>query len=220
MRTDCIGTLAAELLFTGSYCSLSEHGVNRDQVWTFLHFCSGRSMLAVKARGSKMLQQHGVTARLANFVTAARWNDLPDEVAHAAKRSLLNFFAVALTVCRNETFEIALGTLSAFSGGKPATLIGRRERIDALNAAFLNAAGANVLDFCDTHVPTAIHPTAPVVPALLALAEMMPVSGAGFLRALGLGHEVECRIGVAMSPSHYKKGWHITSTCGVFGAAV
>src|ERR1700733_12400142 len=219
MRTDCIGTLAAELLFTGSYCSLSEHGVNRDQVWTFLHFCSGRSMLAVKARGSKMLQQHGVTARLANFVTAARWNDLPDEVAHAAKRSLLNFFAVALTGCRNETFEIALGTLSAFSGGKPATLIGRRERIDALNAAFLNAAGANVLDFCDTHVPTAIHPTVPLAPALLAVAELQRVGGRDLLLAFVLGQEIECRVGLAMSPSHYNRGWHITATCGVFGAA-
>ncbi|MGB6321894.1 MAG: MmgE/PrpD family protein, partial [Xanthobacteraceae bacterium] len=107
-----------------------------------------------------MLQQSGVTERLATFVVATRWSDLPNEVAHQAKRSLLNFFAVALTGCRNETFEIALGALSAFSGGEQATLIGRRERIDALNAAFLNAAGANVLDFCDTHVPTAIHPTA------------------------------------------------------------
>ncbi len=63
--------------------------------------------------------------------------------------------------------ETALASLAAFSGGKQATLIGRRERLDALGAAFLNAAGANVLDFCDTHVPTAIHPTAPLAPALL-----------------------------------------------------
>src|SRR5580658_9501502 len=176
-------------------------------------------MLPVKARGRTMLQQPGVTERLANFVTAARWSDLPNEVAHAAKRSLLNFFAVALTGCRNETFEIALGTLSAFSGGKQATLIGRRERIDALNAAFLNAAGANVLDFCDTHVPTAIHPTAPLAPALLAVAELQTVSGRDLILAFVLGQEVECRVGLAISPSHYNRGWHITATCGVLGAA-
>ncbi len=166
-----------------------------------------------------MLHQPGVTERLANFVTAARWSDLPSEVGHAAKRSLVNFFAVALTGCRNETFEIALGTLAAFSGGRQATLIGRRERIDALNAAFLNAAGANVLDFCDTHVPTAIHPTAPLAPALLALSELQRVSGRDLLLAFVLGQEIECRIGLAMSPSHYNRGWHITATCGVFGAA-
>jgi 2-methylcitrate dehydratase PrpD len=166
-----------------------------------------------------MLKTPGVTERLAHFVVGTQWDDLKPEVSQQAKRSLMNFFAVALTGCRDQTIETALQTLAAFSGGKQATLVGRTERVDVLSAAFLNAAGANVLDFCDTHVPTAIHPTAPVVPALLALAEMMPVSGRDILLALVLGHEVECRIGVAMSPSHYKKGWHITSTCGVFGAA-
>jgi 2-methylcitrate dehydratase PrpD len=166
-----------------------------------------------------MLRNPGVTEKLAQFVVGTRWEDLPKEVAHQAKRSLVNFFAVALTGCRTETFEIALALLTAFSGGKQATLIGRRERIDALSAAFLNAAGANVLDFCDTHVPTAIHPTAPLAPALLALAELQRVSGRDLLLALVLGDEVECRIGLAMSPAHYNKGWHITSTCGVFAAA-
>ena len=98
-------------------------------------------------------------------------------------------------------------------------MVGRAERIDALSAAFLNAAGANVHDFCDTHLRTVIHPTAPVAPALLALAELRRVSGPDLLLAFILGNEVQARIGLAISPSHYSKGWHITSTCGVFGAA-
>ena len=76
-----------------------------------------------------------------------------------------------------------------------------------------------MLDFCDTHVPTVIHPTAPLAPALLALGELQRVSGRDFILAFVLGQEVECRIGLAMSPSHYNRGWHITATCGVFGAA-
>ena len=166
-----------------------------------------------------MLHNPGVTEKLAQLVVGTRWDDLPPPVTHQAKRSLLNFFAVALTGCRDRTIETALQSLAAFSGGSEATIVGRRERIDALNAAFLNAAAANVLDFCDTHVPTAIHPTAPLAPALLALAEMKRVSGRDFLLAFVLGQEIECRIGLAMSPGHYNKGWHITSTCGVFGAA-
>ena len=166
-----------------------------------------------------MLHNPGVTEILAKFVVDTRWDDLPPQVTHQAKRSLMNFFAVALTGCRDQTFETALQTLSAFSGGRQAALIGRRERIDALSAAFLNAAGANVLDFCDTHVPTAIHPTAPLAPALLALAELKPMSGRDLIAAFVLGQEVECRIGLAISPQHYNKGWHITATCGVFGAA-
>jgi 2-methylcitrate dehydratase PrpD len=161
----------------------------------------------------------GVTEILAKFVAKTGWDDLPAEATHQAKRSLMNFFAVALTGCRNETVETALRTLAMFSGGKQAGLIGRRERIDALNAAFLNAAGSNVLDFCDTHVPTAIHPTAPLAPPLLALGEMQRVSGRDLLLAFVLGQEIECRVGLAISPSHYNRGWHITATCGVFGAA-
>src|SRR5579872_264804 len=170
-------------------------------------------------RGVEMLHQEDVTARLAHQVVATRWDDIPREARQQAKRSLLNFFAVALAGCRTETVETALRSLAEFSGGKPTTIIGRGERIDALSAAFLNAASANVHDFCDTHTPTVIHPTAPVAAALLALSELRTVSGSDLLLALVLGNEVQARIALAISPSHYNRGWHITSTCGVFGAA-
>src|SRR6266853_4995516 len=125
----------------------------------------------------------GVTRRLAQFVDETKWDALKPPVVHEAKRALLNFFAVALTGCREPTIETALQSLTAFSGGRQAAVIGRRERVDALSAAFLNAASANVLDFCDTHVPTVIHPTAPVAPALLALGELRRVSGVELLLA-------------------------------------
>jgi 2-methylcitrate dehydratase PrpD len=166
-----------------------------------------------------MLHKPGVTQTLARFIIEARSNDIPEKVRHEAKRSLLNFFAVALSGCRSGPVEIALRSLAEFSDRQQATVIGRGERIDALSAAFLNAAGANVLDFDDTHLPTAIHPTAPVAPALLALSELRPVTGVDLLTAFILGVEIEGRIGNAISPGHYTKGWHITSTCGVFGAA-
>ena len=76
----------------------------------------------------------------------------------------------------------------------------------------------NLLDFDDTHLPTVIHPTAPVAPAALALAEARSLPGRDALAAFVLGAEVACRIGEAV-PTHYARGWHITSTCGVFGAA-
>jgi 2-methylcitrate dehydratase PrpD len=166
-----------------------------------------------------MLHNPGVTEKLARLVTQTRWEDLPPAVRHQAKRSFMNFFAVALAGCRTGPVEIALQSLTQFSGGKQATLVGRRERIDALSAAFLNAAGANVFDFCDTHLPTVIHPTSPVAPVVLALAELRRVSGPELLLAFVLGNEVQARIGLAISPNHYSRGWHITSTCGVFGAA-
>ena len=166
-----------------------------------------------------MLHKPPVTQILARFIAATRWDDIPQQVRHQAKRSLINFFAVALAGCRTQPVEIALRSLAEFSDGKQAAVIGRNERIDALSAAFLNAASANVHDFCDTHLRTVIHPTAPVAPALLALAEFRQVSGKDALLALVLGNDIQARIGLAISPQHYNKGWHITSTCGVFGAA-
>ena len=166
-----------------------------------------------------MLHRPGVTQDLARFIVELGWGDIPAPVRDAAKRALMNFFAVALAGCRAGPVEIALQSLADFSARGPATVIGRGERMDALSAAFLNAAGANVFDFDDTHVPTAIHPTAPVAPALFALAELRPVTGADLLTAFVLGVEIECRIGGVISPGHYAKGWHITATCGVLGAA-
>ena len=165
------------------------------------------------------LPRQGVTPTLARFVAQTKWQDIPDSVRHEAKRALLNFFAVAIAGCRTAPIDMALKSLSEFSGGRQATIVGRSERIDALSAAFLNAAGANVFDYCDTHLPTVVHPTSPLAPAVLAVAELREVTGPEFLLAFILGFEIECRVGGAVSPGHYPKGWHITSTCGVFGAA-
>ena len=166
-----------------------------------------------------MQPRPGVSQDLARFVAKTEWEDVPDRVRHEAKRALLNFFAVAIAGCRTDPVEMALESLTEFSGGKQATVIGRTDRIDALSAAFLNGAGANVFDYCDTHLPTVVHPTSPVAPALLALAEMRRVTGPELLLAFVLGFEIECRVGGAVSPGHYPRGWHITSTCGVFGSA-
>src|SRR5690606_29531471 len=113
----------------------------------------------------------------------------------------------------------AVKVLARVSGPPQAGLVGRPERFDMLNAAYVNAVAGNFFDFDDTHLATVIHPTAPVAPVALALAEHYGASGADLLLALALGIEVECRIGNAVSPGHYARGWHITATCGAFGAA-
>jgi 2-methylcitrate dehydratase PrpD len=156
---------------------------------------------------------------LARFVVEVRIDEVPDRVLHEARRSLLNFLGCAIGGSRDAAIEHAAAVLSRFSGRPTATVIGRSQRMDALNAAFLNAASANVFDFDDTHVPSVIHPTAPVAAALLALSELQRTTGRDLLLALVLGVEVACRVGNAVSPAHYRRGWHITSTCGVFGAA-
>ena len=157
--------------------------------------------------------------RLGSFVAASRWEELPRAVRHEGKRSLLNFIGCALGVAQAAPIEMALRVLLPLSGENRVTVLGRSEKLDPLGAAFINAIGGNLLDYDDTHLRTVIHPSAPVAPAALALAEQRGLSGAAMLHAFILGCEVECRIGNAVSPGHYARGWHITSTCGVFGAA-
>lgn len=161
----------------------------------------------------------GATHRIANFVTTAQWADVPARVRHEAKRSILNFFGTALGGSRDPATEAATAVLSRFTAKPEASLVGRTERVGTLDAAFLNAISGNVFDFDDTHYRTIIHPTAPISPALFALAERQRLSGEALLHAFVLGVEVECRLGNAVSPGHYSRGWHITSTCGVFGSA-
>ena len=63
------------------------------------------------------------------------------------------------------------------------------------------------------------HPSVPILPAALALAERQHASGAALLVAFVAGVEVEAKLGRALNPVHYETGWHATSTLGVFGAA-
>lgn len=157
--------------------------------------------------------------RVARFVTETRWHDIPETLRHEGRRTLLNFLGCALGVANAEPVTQAVRVLTPLSGADRVTVIGRSERLDILAASFVNAIAGNLLDYDDTHLRTVIHPAAPVAPVVLALAEQRRLSGADALVALLLGVEVECRIGNAVSPGHYARGWHITSTCGVFGAA-
>jgi 2-methylcitrate dehydratase PrpD len=160
-----------------------------------------------------------VTKILAQYVVGARYDDLPANVRKEGVRTLLNWVGVAVGGSRHQTVDIAASALAPFSGPAQASLLGRHERFDIMNAAFLNGVSSHIFDYDDTHLKTIIHPAGPVASAILALAEMHPVSGKDFLNALVLGVETECRIGNSVYPNHYDVGWHITGTAGVFGAA-
>jgi 2-methylcitrate dehydratase PrpD len=162
---------------------------------------------------------HDLTRTLARFILSTGFDDLPAPVRHEGARTLLNWVGCAVGGSRHETVAKAMAALLPFFGPPQATLLGRPERVDVLHAALLNGISSHVLDFDDTHIETAIHPAAPVAPAILALAEHRPVSGRDLMAALIIGVETELRIGMAVTPAHYKAGWHITGTAGAFGSA-
>jgi len=136
-----------------------------------------------------------LTRELAKFIVSTRFDDIPEAVRHEAKRTLLNWIGCAVGGCHEEAVSNVVTALAPFSGPGQATLFGRTERMDILNAALVNGISSHVLDFDDTHPETTIHPAAPVAPAIFALAEHRPVSGRDFMLALVIGVETECRIG-------------------------
>jgi 2-methylcitrate dehydratase PrpD len=97
--------------------------------------------------------------------------------------------------------------------------LGTGRRGAALDAALVNGAAAHALDFDDCSTTMGGHPSAPVVPAVLALAEEIGASGSDLIISYVAGVETETRLARALLPHHYDKGWHPTATLGVFGAA-
>lgn len=160
-----------------------------------------------------------VTRLLANYVVDSRWSDIPKSARYEAVRSIFNWVGCCLGGARDVTTDRAIAALQEFSGPPEATVLGRGERLDIMHAALVNGITSHVLDYDDTHLETIIHPAGPVASAILALGERRGTSGTDFMHAFILGVEVECRIGKAVYPSHYDRGFHITGTAGVFGAA-
>lgn len=143
--------------------------------------------------------------------------DLPNDVRTVAGHCVLDWFACALAGT-DEPLAIILREEFADADG-PCTLVGTSERRPPTVAALINGATSHALDFDDTNLAMGGHPTVPVLPAALAAAEERSASGAALIAALVVGIEIESRLGVAIGSKHYAKGWHVTSTMGVFGAA-
>lgn len=170
------------------------------------------------------------TLTLAKWATSLSPDNVPKPILRAAQRSLYNYIGCAIGGSDHPTVKKARAALLPFSGPPTSTLLGCRHleeknTADAQHTSLLNGIASHVHDYDDTHLATIIHPTGPVASALLAFVEHLSsstkvVSGAELLCALVAGIEASCKLGLAVWPSHYDIGWHITSTTGSVGAAV
>jgi 2-methylcitrate dehydratase PrpD len=98
-------------------------------------------------------------------------------------------------------------------------LVGSGVRVTEEQAALINGAASHAHDYDDVHMAMNGHPTVPVAPAVLALAESRGCDGATLVTAFAAGIDAECLIGRYLGQSHYEDGWHATGTLGSFGAA-
>ncbi|MEI6600382.1 MAG: MmgE/PrpD family protein, partial [Comamonadaceae bacterium] len=163
-----------------------------------------------------------VTQLLARFVAThpgyltGGWSAAVDHEAH---RTFTNWLGCAVGAARHDAATAALAAVALLQPAAQASVLGRTEKVDMASAALINGISSHTFDFDDTHLKTIIHPAGPVASSLLALAEHTDASGRELMDALVLGIDVSCRVGNAMYPDHYDRGWHITGSTGTLGAA-
>lgn len=169
-----------------------------------------------------------LTKYVSEFVVGTTFDDLSAEVIELGKKSILDGFGLALSGSVAKSGELVrqhLDDLGLADGA--ATVIGGGRKVAPRFAAFANGVGIHADDYDDTQLAVAkdrvygllTHPTAPALPAALAIAELTKSSGKDFMLAYHLGVEVECKIAEAIAPRHYQTGFHATATCGTFAAA-
>jgi len=178
--------------------------------------------------GSEFPKAPGLTEYVGQFVASTRYEDIPEGVIELGKKSILDGLGLALAGSRAQTGSICreyLGHLGICDG--KSSIIGSSIKTSPRFAAFVNGVSIHADDFDDTQLSAAkdrvygllVHPTVPVLPAVLAVTEGRAISGKEFMLAYHLGVEVECKIAEAISPRHYQDGFHSTGTCGPFGSA-
>lgn len=160
------------------------------------------------------------TAELCGYLTRLEYEQLPPEAVAKAKHCLMDY--VGYTSCGYEArpARILGATLREMGGTQEATVIGKSWRLPAVNAAFLNGATGHMMELDDTHRGTQSHPGDSVLPAALAMAERGRATGRALITAIVAGYEAAIRVGEAVMPSHYTRGWHPSGTMNTFGAAV
>ena len=154
---------------------------------------------------------------LGERIQAIAFAALPDAAVGWAKIGILDTVGVTLAGAPEPCARIAARVLGAAPG--TALIFGTRARAAPPDAALINGTAAHALDFDDCSNTLGGHPSAPMLPALFALAEGRAVSGADLITAYVAGFETETRIARAVNFHHYEKGWHPTATLGTFGAA-
>ena len=169
------------------------------------------------AQKSQPLIEGGFAHALAARSAALTWADLPPSALHWAKVGIIDTLGVTLAGSREPAARLCANSLDLGEG--PSLLLGSSRRTGALDAALVNGTASHALDFDDCNNTMGGHPSAPVLSALLPLADEHGSTGADFVLAYVAGFEVETKIALAVNFHHYQKGWHPTATLGVFGAA-
>ncbi|MBV1868197.1 MAG: MmgE/PrpD family protein [Marinosulfonomonas sp.] len=160
-----------------------------------------------------------ISQRICDFVLNFSGEDLPDAARHVMQLSLLDWVAVTVAGRDEPVSKILREMVADEAGAEQAYVLGLKRAVPARAAALANGTAGHALDYDDTHFGCLAHPSAAVVPAAMAIADLKSVSPRAFQEAALIGVEVACRVGAWLGPEHYRIGLHMTASAGTIGAA-
>jgi len=159
---------------------------------------------------------------MAAFATRRSGQAFPELARQRAVDAITDCFGCIIAGSVEDCATILRSTVAfspAASGHSIASVLGGGFAAPS-DAALCNGAAAHALDFDDTNHPAYAHPSAVLVPALLALAPLSNATGADIVNAYIIGLEMMGKLGRALNTGHYAKGWHATGTFGAPAAAL
>jgi len=159
------------------------------------------------------------TREFARFIATLDGGSLPRSVREHLQGALLDTLRVASLGERAPWSEWARALARDLGGRERSTVLFGGGRTDPERATFVNATYAGSLDADDVHVGAMLHPGCVVIPAALAVGEAAGATGREVIAAIAAGYETMIRIALAIQPTHFRRGFQSTATCGVFGAA-
>lgn len=169
-----------------------------------------------------------VTRELAEFALGTSLTSIPEAVREQGKRSLLDGLGLAIAGSVSGVASICRTMVEGYGPMRSeSTVLGTGGRLPARFSAFLNGTAIHADDYDDTQLavrPDRVyglltHPTAPVLPASMALVERQEGSGSDLLLGYSIGVEAATKLAEAINPRHYDDGFHATATLGLIGSA-
>ena len=162
----------------------------------------------------------GISKELTEYCSKLAFRQLPEEVIDRVKYRFLDFISVACRGSREDSSQTMFRFVKDMGQGE-SVVVGTRKRAPCLYAALANGTASHAIEMDDVNNEASVHPGVVVFPSALATSEMMRASGKSFIVAVALGYEVMVRLGKALGPENsYKRGFHPTGTCGIFGSSV
>lgn len=162
------------------------------------------------------------TKELAEFASSVTLEDIPTDVIDHANTMIIDTIGVMLVGAQSDSVQIAKKKTEKIYQENVDTgsnVIGTSWKFPSEQAAFLNGVSSHALDFDDVHKEMGGHPSAPILPSILSVAQQISADGKDVIRSFIIGVETELVLAAILNPSHYDRGWHPTSIFGHIGAS-